>query len=63
MNFKKCTSPVNEFLLHKCKNNRKMKKINFFFKPEKMLQVKLMSFYHINVETIGKCKNVKKKLI
>ena len=28
---KKCTTPSNEFLLHKCRNNRKMKIMDFFF--------------------------------
>ena len=27
---KKYTSPSNEFLLHKCRNNRNTKKFNFF---------------------------------
>ena len=27
LNWKKITSPANEFLLHKCRNNREMKKI------------------------------------
>ena len=30
---------------------------------KKRSERKLMSFYHINVETIGKCKNVKKNSI
>ena len=28
---KKITSSANDFLLHKCKNNRKMRKFNFLF--------------------------------
>ena len=35
-NRKKFTSPANEFLLHKCRNNRK---INSFFQIRKKLQV------------------------
>ena len=30
-NVKKFTSPANEFLLQKCRKNRNMKKMNFFF--------------------------------
>ena len=48
---KKYTSPSNEFLLHKCRNNRNT---IFFFKTGKNVQVQLMSFYYINIETIGK---------
>ena len=34
----------------------------YFFKSGKNLQVQLMSFNYINVETIGECNNVKKML-
>ena len=40
----------------------KGKKLIFFFKSEKILQVQLINFYYINVETIGKTKNVRKKI-
>ena len=32
--FKKITSPVNEFLVHKCRNDEKILKCIFFFKFE-----------------------------
>ena len=48
----KFTSPANEFLLHKCRN--KNRKRNYFSKLKKFLQVQLMNFYYIKVETIGK---------
>ena len=35
-NLKKFTSPANEFLLHKCRNKRKMKKWFFFSNPKKI---------------------------
>ena len=35
------------------------KKVNKKFQLLKIVQVQLMSFYHINVKTIGKYKNVK----
>ena len=47
---KKITSPANEFLLH----NRNNSKMIFFFSKLKNVQVQLMRFYYINVETIGK---------
>ena len=40
-----------------CRNNRNTKNINIFFKTGKNVQVQLMSFYYINIETIGKWKN------
>ena len=48
-NLKKFTSPANEFLLHKCRNKRYI-----FFLNLKKLQVQLMSFCYMNVETINK---------
>ena len=49
-NLKIFTRPANEFLLHKCRN--KKNKINdFFFQIWKNLQVQLMNFCYINVET------------
>ena len=34
---KKCTSSANQFLLHKCRNNRKLQKCTFFcFKFEQI---------------------------
>ena len=66
----KFTSPANEFLLHKCRNNEKIKKMIFFSNlknvtspanefllhrySEKIVQVYLMSFYCTNAETKGK---------
>ena len=41
----------NEFPLQKCRNNMKTKKMIFFFKSEKNVQVQLMSFCHMNAET------------
>ena len=38
----KCTTAANEFLLHKCRNNRKTEKYIFFFKSEKMHKSFLM---------------------
>ena len=32
---KKCASPSNEFLLHKCRNNGKIKKFTFFSNRKK----------------------------
>ena len=59
---KKMTSPANEFLLYKCRKNRKMKTLIYFFKSEKFTspaneflldriewknaQVLLMSFFY-----------------
>ena len=43
---RKYTSTVNEFLFHKCRNNRKIQK---------------WSYYYINIDIIRKCGNVKKK--
>ena len=44
--------PGNEFL--SMKKQQEYEKMNFFFKTGKNVQVQLMSFYYINVETIGK---------
>ena len=43
---------ANEFLLHTVETIGKLKKKN--------AQVQIMSFYSINVETIGKCINIRK---
>ena len=56
---KECTRPTEEFLIRKCRNNRKMKNVIIFFIFEKNLDVQPKSFYYINVETMGECKNKK----
>ena len=43
-NLKKCTGPADEFLQHKCGNNREMKKNNNL---EKYMKVQLTSFSYI----------------
>ena len=45
-NRKKFTSPANEFLLHKYRNNRKMKKYIFFFKTGKKITNPDNEFLH-----------------
>ena len=52
-NLKKFTSPANEFLLHKCRNNRKMKKRFFFSNLKKFTSP-------ANVFLLHKCKNNRK---
>ena len=55
-NPKNFTSPANKILLRKCRNIKKRKN-NFYFQIWKNLQVQLMSFYYINIETIRIWKN------
>ena len=53
-------SSLYKFPLHAVEAIGKLKnKVKNKIKFEKNVQVQLMSFYYINVETIGKCKNVK----
>ena len=46
---KKFTILSNEFLLNKCRKNRKMKTCNFFFEIWKNVEVQLMSFCYIGI--------------
>ena len=59
---KKCANLADEFLFHECiiYNKTIGKCKNTKTNPIlKYLQVQLMSFYYINVETIIKCGNMK----
>ena len=57
---KKLTSPANESLLQKVETIGKCKNLKKKLILEINVQVQLMCFHYINVETIEKCK--KKKL-
>ena len=45
--FEKCTSPANEFLLHKCRNNREKGNIIYFSSNFENLKVQLIQIVSI----------------
>ena len=55
---KNIPSQAKEFLLHKYINNSKTRKYIYIFPNLKKFTVQLTCFPYINVETIGKYKNV-----